>query len=98
MPIKKRYLKSKPICKVTFTINAKEAKKATVVGTFNGWDYKKNPLNKLKNGIFKTVIDLEVGKTYEFRYLVDDAFRNEEEADGKVWSEFASAENCLLRL
>ena len=34
MAIKKQFLKSKPICKVTFTIVAKEANNAAVVGTF----------------------------------------------------------------
>ena len=35
MAIKKQYLKSKPVCKVTFSVPAKEATKVAVVGDFN---------------------------------------------------------------
>ena len=35
MAIKKQYLKSKPVCKVTFSVPAKEADSVAVVGTFN---------------------------------------------------------------
>ena len=34
MAIKKQYLKSKPICKVTFSVPAEEANEVTVVGNF----------------------------------------------------------------
>ena len=38
MAIKKQYLKSKPVCKVTFSVPAKEATKVAVVGDFNEWN------------------------------------------------------------
>ena len=59
MAIKKQYLKSKPVCKVTFSIEAEDAKKVSVVGSFNDWNAKKAPLKKLKNGTFKGTLDLE---------------------------------------
>ena len=98
MAIKKQYLKSKPICKVTFTVPAKDAKKVAVVGSFNDWNTKTAQLRKLKNGSFKGVIDLEKDKSYQFRYLVDNEYRNDEQADSYVWSDFASAENSVLDL
>ena len=82
MAIKKQFLKSKPICKVTFTVPAEEANKVAVVGNFNEWNEKSTPLKKLKNGTFKGTIDLESGKSHEFRYLIDGAYLNEQEADG----------------
>ena len=98
MSIKKQYLKSKPICKVTFTVPAKGAKKVAVVGDFNKWNPKSGQLKKLKNGSFKGVIDLKKGKRYEFKYLVDDTFVNEEKADGFVFNNFAGSENAFLDL
>ena len=98
MAITKQYLKSKPVCKVTFTIPEPDAKKVSVVGDFNKWNAKKNPLKKLKNGTFKGVIDLEKGKKYQFRYLVDDVFKNEENADAYVWNDYAGTENAVLEL
>ena len=50
MAISKQYLKSKPVCKVTFSVPAKDADEVTVVGTFNEWDTKSTTLKKLKNG------------------------------------------------
>ncbi|CDF78009.1 1,4-alpha-glucan branching enzyme [Formosa agariphila KMM 3901] len=98
MAISKQYLKSKPVCKVTFTVPAEDAKEVTVVGCFNEWDTKANPLKKLKNGTFKGAVSLDAEKSYEFRYLVDGEFQNEAEADAQVWNDFAGAENSVLSL
>lgn len=98
MAIKKQYLKSKPVCKVTFTVPAEEAKKVVVAGNWNEWNAKAEPLKKLKNGTFKTTIDLESGNSYEFRYIVDGQWINEEQADAYAWSDYASAENSVLNL
>ncbi len=98
MAIKKQYLKSKPICKVTFTLLAKEAKKVAVVGDFNDWDTKVSQLRKLKNGTFKGILDLEKEKTYEFRYVVDGIYLNDDQADSYVWNDYASTENSVLEL
>ena len=35
MAIKKQFIKTKPVCKVTFSIEAKEANTAAVIGDFN---------------------------------------------------------------
>ncbi|MFY9241897.1 MAG: isoamylase early set domain-containing protein [Polaribacter sp.] len=98
MAIKKQFLKSKPVCKVTFTLDAEEAKKVAVVGSFNEWNEKATPLKKLKNGSFKGTVDLESGASHEFRYLVDGTYVNEQEADSFAWSDYAGAENSVLSL
>ena len=96
MSIKKQYLKSKPVCKVTFTIEAEAAKKVALVGSFNDWNAKKEPLKKLKNGTFKGTIDLEKDNSYEFKYIVDGEYVNDTEADAYVWNDFAGAENSVV--
>tara|TARA_R110002073_G_scaffold40547_5_gene115270 strand:- start:430781 stop:431077 length:297 start_codon:yes stop_codon:yes gene_type:complete len=98
MAIKKQYLKSKPICKVTFTVPAENANSVAVVGSFNDWNTKVSKLRKLKNGTFKGTIDLEKGQSYEFRYLIDEAYINDEQADSYVWNAYASADNAVLEL
>lgn len=98
MAIKKQFLKSKPVCKVTFTVPAEEAKNVAVVGTFNEWNEKATPLKKLKNGSFKGTVDLDAGNSYEFRYIVDGEYINEQEADSFAWSDFAGADNSVLSL
>lgn len=98
MGITKQYLKSKPVCKVTFSVPAEDAKKVVVVGDFNNWSPKGSALKKLKNGTFKGTFDLPKEKTFEFKYIVDGDFVNEAEADRYQWNEFAGAENSVLEL
>lgn len=96
MAITKQYLKSKPECKVTFNVPAKEASSVAVSGDFNDWQ--KTELKKLKNGNFKGQLNLPVDKSYEFKYLVDGEWQNETEADRYNWNDFAAAENSVLEL
>ncbi|MBP1838303.1 isoamylase early set domain-containing protein [Formosa algae] len=98
MAISKQYLKTKPVCKVTFTVPAETAETVAVVGSFNDWDHKATPLKKLKNGTFKGVVSLDTDTSYEFRYLVDGEFVNEIDADEQVWNDFADAENSVLKI
>ena len=98
MAITKQYLKSKPICKVTFVVPAEAANEVKVVGTFNEWSTQETPLKKLKNGSFKGTVNLDKDQSYEFRYLVDGAYTNDEQADAFAWSDYAGAENGVLHL
>jgi 1,4-alpha-glucan branching enzyme len=91
--IKKQFLKSKPVCKATFTFPveaAPEAKEVALLGEFNDW----NPaeavtMKKQKNGTFKAILELEAGKQYQFRYLIDgEQWANDWEADAYVPNEF----------
>ncbi|QHI38299.1 1,4-alpha-glucan branching enzyme GlgB [Kordia antarctica] len=98
MAIKKQYLKSKPLCKVTFSVAAEEAETVSVVGNFNEWNTEATNLKKLKNGTFKGTVDLEKDNDYEFRYVVDGAYTNDEQADAYKWNAYAAAENGVLSL
>ena len=98
MAIKKQFIKTKPVCKVTFSFEAKEANTAAVVGDFNNWDIREGELSKLKNGTFKGTFDLEKNASYEFKYVIDGSFINEPEADSFKWNDFAGAENSVLAL
>ena len=94
MAISKQYLKSKPECKVTFSVPAKEANKVEVAGDFNSWNL--TELKKLKNGNFKTQIKLPVDKEYQFKYFIDGEWVNDAEADAFKWNDFAAAENSVV--
>ena len=98
MAIKKQFLKSKPVCKVTFSIIPESAKKVSVVGSFNKWNEKATPLKKLKNGTFKATVDLESENSYEYKYLVDGVYVNDDAADAYVWSDFASTDNSVVNV
>ena len=96
MTIKKQFVKTKPVCKVTFSVAAKEASQVSVVGDFNNWNVAEGALSKLKNGAFKGVFDLNKDAEYEFKYVIDGSFVNEPEADSFKWNEFAGNENGVL--
>ena len=98
MAIAKQYLKTKPVCKVTFTVPAAEANKVVVVGDFNNWSEKDSSLKKLKNGTFKGTFNLPKESTYEFKYIIDGDYVNETEADGYQWNDFAGSENAVIEL
>jgi 1,4-alpha-glucan branching enzyme len=72
--IKKQYLKTKPICKVTFRLpkdGAPAAETVTVVGEFNNWDEKATPMKLQKNGDFSVEVELEKDRECRFRYCID---------------------------
>ena len=73
--LKKRYIKQGKSCRVTFCL-PKEAvngvEKVSVIGDFNDWERGANPLRKLKTGLFSTTLELASGKSYRFKYLLDD--------------------------
>ena len=96
MAIKKQFIKTKPVCKVTFSIDAKEANAVSVVGDFNNWDTTAGELGKLKSGAFKGVFEIGKEAEYEFRYVVDGVYINEPEADSYRWNDYAGAENGVL--
>ena len=96
MAIKKQFTKTKPVCKVTFSIMSKQAQTASVVGDFNAWNAEAGQLAKLKNGTFKGVFEIPKERSYEFRYIIDGQYENEPEADGFVYNDFAHSENSVL--
>lgn len=98
MAIAKQYLKTKPVCKVTFVVPAEDAKNVAVVGDFNNWNPKGSTLKKLKNGTFKGTFNLSKESTYEFKYIIDGDYVNDAEADRYQWNDFAGSENAVLEL
>ncbi len=72
--LKKDYSKSKPVCKVTFTLPLEAAqggKEVRVLGDFNNWSWEKGYKMKAQKAEFTTEVELPAGKEYQFRYLID---------------------------
>ena len=96
--LKKQYFKAKSICKVTFyTPAAIEAETVYLVGDFNQWDEKSIPMDKLKDGRFKAVLELDTDREYQFRYLVNGAeWHNDWEADKYVPNPFSGDNSVVI--
>lgn len=88
--LKKQFLKSKPVCKVTFyTPDSLQADTVHLVGDFNNWSETDTPMKKLKDGRFSVTLDLEADREYQFRYLVNGTeWHNDWEADKYVPNPF----------
>jgi len=100
MSLKKQYLKKRPLCKTTFTIPkeiGKTANSVHIVGDFTNWQEAAIPMKKLKNGNFTTSLNLEVGKEYQFRYLINETtWENDWNADKYTPSPYPDAENSVV--
>lgn len=83
--LKKQYSKSKPVCKVTFSLPKEAvngANEVKVLGDFNSWSWEEGLTMKADKEAFKATIELETGRHYEFRYMTDDkTWINDWEAD-----------------
>ncbi len=99
MNVKKQYLKTKPICKVTFSYpeNGGEISNVKLVGEFNQWDTNCSPMKKNKSGEFTQTIELEPGREYQYRYLVNEReWVNDPGAEKYTPNEFASENSVVV--
>ncbi len=101
MALKKTKSKKDPTkCKVTFTVEAEAAHGAetiTIAGDFNSWSSISNPLKKKKDGSFSIEIELERGKEYQFRYLLDGKhWENDWAADKYIPAPFSHTDNSVV--
>jgi hypothetical protein len=97
--IKKEHIKNRTICKATFMLPGEAAPRAqtvTIVGDFNNWNRDATLLKKLGNGDFAVTVELDAGKEYRFRYLIDgQRWENDWHADKYVRSPY-SAEDSVV--
>lgn len=100
MSLKKKFLKSKPICKVTFTLAKEQAKGAGevhLVGEFNDWEIGATPMRKQKDGAFSATVNLATGREYQYRFLIDsDIWTSDPEADKYAFSPFGDCDNSVV--
>jgi 1,4-alpha-glucan branching enzyme len=98
--IKKQYLKSGPMCNVTFRLPkdaAPDARSITIVGDFNNWNKSETPLKRLKNGDFKLTLKLPCNREYRFRYLIDaNRWENDWFADKYISNPHGSDDSLVI--
>lgn len=102
MSIRKQFLKRKSVCKVTFKVPEEIGNTATlahVVGDFNDWSTSATPMKRLKNSGFSVTVDLDIGRSYQFRYLLgQDTWENDPDADDHVSTPFGDSQNSVINL
>jgi 1,4-alpha-glucan branching enzyme len=100
--IKKEYLEGGKLCKVTFrlpSMAAPGAKSVSIVGDFNNWNTRANPMKRLENGDFELSLQFEPRKEYQFRYLIDESkWENDWNADKYVKSPLGDSDNSVVEV
>lgn len=100
--LKKQYSKNKPVCKVTFSLPVEAVeggKEVRVVGDFNNWSWENGFVMIMKKDQFQSTVELATGRTYEFRYLVDNVrWINDWSADQYLPSPYFGTDNSVLSL
>jgi len=97
--IKKQFVKSRSTTKVTFELSADvQADAIHLIADYNDWQ--PVSFDKLKNGKWKLIQEVEPGQNYEFRYALEQdgnyEFMNDPEADYTVPND-KGTENAVLQ-
>ena len=87
--------------KVTFTLPAaavQTAQNVAIVGEFNNWDILTGvALKKQKDGSFSTALELETGKEYQYRFLINgDVWENAWDAPKYVPTPFGTFNSVVF--
>ena len=80
--------------KVIFEYYAPHARMVHLAGTFNQWNIQTCPLKKNPSGKWKAILSLVPGR-YEYRYLVDGVWENDQRPMECVPNVFGSW-NCVI--
>lgn len=100
--LKKRYIKSRKVFKVTFELPKAELPKGEKVSTvflagdFNNWDPTATPMSRAKGGAFRATVELEPSQEVQFRYLVNgERWCNDWHADAYTPNDLGE-DNCVV--
>lgn len=97
--LKKSYSKTKPVCKVTFSLPLEAAKGGAdvrVLGDFNDWSWENGYRMVVGEKEFTAMAEIDSGRDYEFRYLIDNhIWENDWQADAYVAAAFGASNSVL---
>ena len=72
--LEKKYLKQGSVSSVTFVLPkaaAPDAGSVCILGEFNNWSADAHALERRPEGDFAITLELEAGRAYRFRYVID---------------------------
>jgi 1,4-alpha-glucan branching enzyme len=96
--IQKQQAKKKGSVRVTFELPSNMwAERVNLVGEFNDWDTAATPMSRSRSDAnWKASMDLEAGKRYRFRYLVDGKeWLNDWHADDHIENPYGSYDSII---
>jgi len=96
--ITKEPARTKDMVRVTFELSSSLwAERANLVGDFNNWDTTATPMIRTRSDAnWRAAIELEAGRRYAFRYLVDGKeWLNDWHADDHVENPYGSYDSVV---
>jgi len=81
---------------IDFEFHAPHAQSVVLVGDFNSWSHSETKLDRDDNGVWRKRLDLVAGR-YEYRYLVDGSWQNDQRPVECV-ANSAGSWNCVVRV
>lgn len=66
-----------------------------LVGDFNNWDETATPMHQERDGVWRAVLELKRGVSYEFRYLIDGQWTSDSHADGFAENRFGVSNSVV---
>ena len=83
------------IRKVIFRLKSAGAREVFLVGDFNEWDIRANPMQKDSEGLWETTLILQTGR-YEFKFMVDGKWRESRGDEFTVLNKYGSLNNVVI--
>jgi 1,4-alpha-glucan branching enzyme len=80
--------------RITFKLEALEAKEAILAGDFNGWDGKNHTMKRDNKGRWSKIVTLAPGR-YEYKFVVDGEWQNDPSSNQVVPNSFGTLNNFL---
>jgi len=80
--------------RVTFSLEASEARQVKLMGDFNQWDAKVHPMKRDENGVWNKSVMLTPGR-YEYKFLVDGRWRNDPRNEAFSQNCFGTQNNVM---
>ncbi len=97
--IQKQYLRKKQgtQCRLTFTLPENIwADSVYVVGDFNQWDRAALSMEQDTQGRWKATIEVAAGQVYQFRYLCDGDWINDNQADAYYTNDYGGHNSVIF--
>jgi 1,4-alpha-glucan branching enzyme len=97
--IQKQYIRTKQAAKCRLTFVLPEhiwADSVYVVGDFNGWDTTALPMEQDAQGRWKAMVEVAAGGVYQFRYLCDGDWINDNQADDYFANDFGGHNSVVV--
>jgi 1,4-alpha-glucan branching enzyme len=95
--LKKSYSTTGRSCRVTFYLPKEViAERVALCGEFNNWNPDVHPMRKKKDGTYYVSLNLDAGRSYRYRFLIDgERWENDWTAEEYRSNEFGGDDSVI---